>query len=197
MRPRVPVVCLVGGLFLFACVSLSLAADPLRIYIVTDLEGASGVYRFAQTREPGNPLGEKAKEYLMGDIAAVVRGLRAGGAKEIIVSDGHGSQAFLPRLLEPGARARLQSTSGGSSETELNELAVKPTSSPVGARALTMVTPVANMPSASRNSLAEKLGGRARAGRCRELFTKTGRRAFWRGRAIMVRCPQSRRRGAF
>ena len=40
-------------------------ADPIRIYIVTDLEGASGVYQFAQTREPGHPLGEKAKEYLM------------------------------------------------------------------------------------------------------------------------------------
>lgn len=104
MRPRVPVVCLVGGLFLFACVSLSLAADPLRIYIVTDLEGASGVYRFAQTREPGNPLGEKAKEYLMGDIAAVVRGLRAAGATDIVVLDGHGSQAFVPHLMEPGAK---------------------------------------------------------------------------------------------
>jgi D-amino peptidase len=80
------------------------AAKPLRIYIVTDLEGASGVYKFAQTREPGNPLGETAKEYLMGDIAAVVRGLRAGGATDIVVLDGHGSQAFVPHLMEPGAR---------------------------------------------------------------------------------------------
>jgi D-amino peptidase len=80
-----------------------LAAEPLRIYIVTDLEGASGVYRFAQTREIGD-LQEKAKEYLMGDIAAVVRGLRAGGATDIIVLDGHGSQAFVPHLMEPGAK---------------------------------------------------------------------------------------------
>jgi len=78
-------------------------ADPIRIYIVTDLEGASGVYQFAQTREPGHPLGEKAKEYLMGDIAAVVRGLRAGGATDIVVLDGHGPQAFVPHLMEPGA----------------------------------------------------------------------------------------------
>jgi D-aminopeptidase len=88
MRLQVPVACLVGWLFLFACLPPSVAADPLRIYIVTDLEGASGVYRFAQTREPGNPLGEKAKEYLMGDIAAVVRGLRAAGATDIVVLDG-------------------------------------------------------------------------------------------------------------
>ena len=40
----------------------------------------------------------------MGDIAAVVRGLRAGGATEIMVLDGHGTQAFVPRLMEPGAK---------------------------------------------------------------------------------------------
>jgi D-amino peptidase len=78
-------------------------AKPVRIYIMTDLEGASGVYQFAQTREAG-PLGEKAKEYLMGDIAAVVRGLRAGGATDIVVLDGHGSGAFVPHLMEPGAK---------------------------------------------------------------------------------------------
>ncbi len=74
-----------------------------KIYIVTDLEGASGVYQFAQTRDSG-PRNEQAKEYLMGDIAAVVRGLRAGGAKEIVVLDGHGTQAFVPHLMEPGAK---------------------------------------------------------------------------------------------
>ncbi len=74
-----------------------------RIYIVTDLEGATGVYKFAQTREPDNPLGREANEYLMHDIAAVVRGLREGGAAEIVVLDGHGPQAFVPHLMEPGA----------------------------------------------------------------------------------------------
>ena len=86
------------------CFTPRLVAAPLRIYIVTDLEGASGVYQFAQTREPGNPLGEKAKEYLMGDIAAVVRGLRDAHATEILVLDGHGSQAFIPHLMAPGAQ---------------------------------------------------------------------------------------------
>ncbi len=78
-------------------------AKPVRVYIVTDLEGASGVCQFAQTREAG-PLNEKAKEYLMGDIAAVVRGLRAGGATDIVVLDAHGSGAFIPHLMEPGAK---------------------------------------------------------------------------------------------
>ncbi|MHC4439503.1 MAG: M55 family metallopeptidase, partial [Planctomycetota bacterium] len=96
--------CLAVLLFLFACFVPTLSAKPLRIYIVTDLEGASGVYKFAQTREPGNPLGEKAKEYLMGDIEAVVRGLRSANVFDIVVLDGHGSQAFVPHLMAPGAK---------------------------------------------------------------------------------------------
>jgi D-amino peptidase len=86
------------------CATRQPAADNgVRIYIMTDLEGASGVYQFAQTRETG-PLNDKAKEYLMGDIAAVVRGLRAGGATDIVILDGHGPGAFVPHLMEPGAR---------------------------------------------------------------------------------------------
>jgi D-amino peptidase len=95
---------LIALLFVLACFVPRLSAKPLRIYIVTDLEGASGVYKFAQTREPGNPLGETAKEYLMGDIAAVVKGLRSANVFDIVVLDGHGSQAFLPHLMAPGAK---------------------------------------------------------------------------------------------
>jgi len=91
-------------LLVLGCFVPRLAADGPRIYIVTDLEGASGVYKFAQTREPGNPLGETAKEYLMGDIAAVVRGLRDANVAEIVILDGHGSQAFVPHLMAPGAK---------------------------------------------------------------------------------------------
>jgi len=97
--------CLAGWLLAAGCATRqsSPARQPVRIYIVTDLEGASGVYQFAQTREAG-PLNDKAKEYLMGDIAAVVRGLRAGGATEVVVLDGHGSGAFVPHLMEAGAK---------------------------------------------------------------------------------------------
>src|SRR4030042_92248 len=95
---------LTAWLLVFACLVPPLAAKPLRIYIVTDLEGASGVYKFAQTREPGDPLGEKAKEYLMGDIAAVGKGLRSANVFDIVVLDGHGPQAFVPHLMAPGAK---------------------------------------------------------------------------------------------
>ncbi len=75
-----------------------------KIYIMTDLEGASGVYKFTQTRETDTPLALKAREYFMGDLSAVVRGLRDGGATEILVLDGHGNQALIPHLMEPGAK---------------------------------------------------------------------------------------------
>jgi len=79
------------------------AAAQVKIYIDTDLEGISGVFKFAQTREKDTPLNIQACEYFMGDLAAVIRGLRDGGASEIVVLDGHGSQALIPHLMAPGA----------------------------------------------------------------------------------------------
>jgi D-amino peptidase len=76
----------------------------IKIFIETDLEGVSGVYKFSQTREKGTAENIQACEYFMGDLAAVVRGLRDGGADEIIVIDGHGNQAIIPNLMEPGAK---------------------------------------------------------------------------------------------
>jgi D-amino peptidase len=75
----------------------------IKIFIETDLEGVSGVYKFAQTREKDTPLNNQACEYFMGDLAAVVKGLRDGGADEIIIIDGHGTQAMIPHLMVPGA----------------------------------------------------------------------------------------------
>ncbi|MCE5345155.1 MAG: M55 family metallopeptidase [Bacteroidales bacterium] len=93
---------LVFSLFILTCFS-SVTAQ-IKIYVETDLEGVSGVYKFTQTREKDTPLNIQACEYFMGDLAAVVRGLRDGGATEIIVSDGHGNQAMIPHLMEPGAK---------------------------------------------------------------------------------------------
>ena len=81
-----------------------LGAAPRKIYVMTDLEGISGVYKFAQTRETDTPLARQARVFFMGDVAAVVRGLRDGGATEIVVLDGHGNQAVLPELMAPGAK---------------------------------------------------------------------------------------------
>lgn len=80
------------------------AIGQIKIYVNTDLEGISGIFKFDQTREKDTPLNIQACEYFMGDLAAVVRGLKDGGATEIVVLDGHGSQVVIPHLMEPGAK---------------------------------------------------------------------------------------------
>ncbi|NQU52150.1 MAG: M55 family metallopeptidase [Bacteroidetes bacterium] len=75
----------------------------LKIYVNTDLEGISGVFNFTQTREKGSPENLLACEYFMDDLAAVIRGLRDGGATEVVVLDGHGNQAVIPHLMVHGA----------------------------------------------------------------------------------------------
>ena len=90
-------------LFVFFVLSTLIPASAQKIYLNTDLEGISGVYKFSQTREKGSPDNLIACEYFMGDLAAVIKGLRDGGADEIVVLDGHGNQALVPHLMVPGA----------------------------------------------------------------------------------------------
>jgi D-amino peptidase len=95
---------MIPAIFLFFFTCFSSAKAQIKIYIETDLEGVSGVYKFAQTREKDTPLNIQASEYFMGDLAAVVRGLREGGATEILIIDNHGIGALIPHLMEPGAK---------------------------------------------------------------------------------------------
>jgi len=90
-------------LLLISTLGIDLSSGQLKIYVNTDLEGISGVFRFAQTREKDTPLNIQACEYFMGDLAAVIKGLQDGGATDIVVLDGHGTQAVLPHLMVPGA----------------------------------------------------------------------------------------------
>jgi D-amino peptidase len=92
------------SLFLLLFIFINTVTSQVKIYIVTDLEGISGVFKWSQILVKDDPLNREACEYFMGDVAAVVRGLRDGGATEIVVLDGHGSQAVIPHLMEPGAR---------------------------------------------------------------------------------------------
>jgi len=77
----------------------------MKIYICTDLEGATGVYKFSQTREKGTSENLEAIALLMGDIAAVAEGLKEAGVEEIYVRDGHGGgDNFIPKYMVPGVR---------------------------------------------------------------------------------------------
>ena len=98
-------VCYSAAIFSMICFLFPITVSAqIKIYVNTDLEGISGVFKFDQTREKDTPLNIQACEYFMGDVAAVVRGLRDGGATEVVVLDGHGSQAVIPHLMEPGAK---------------------------------------------------------------------------------------------
>ncbi|MCX7706299.1 MAG: M55 family metallopeptidase, partial [bacterium] len=74
----------------------------MKIYICTDLEGATGVFKWVQTREKGTEFYE-AMRLLMRDIGAVCEGLKEAGANEIYVLDGHdGGNNFIPECMVPG-----------------------------------------------------------------------------------------------
>jgi D-amino peptidase len=64
----------------------------LIVYIMTDMEGISGVSCVEYT-QPDQPLYAEGRKLLMGDVNAAVAGAFEGGATEVLVNDGHGGNA--------------------------------------------------------------------------------------------------------
>jgi len=76
----------------------------MRVIVMTDLEGISGICVWNQTRNPDPTLREEARRLLMGDVNALVDGLLEGGATEVVVEDAHASGFnFIPEFLHPEA----------------------------------------------------------------------------------------------
>ena len=75
---------------------LALAAAParaqrnLKVYISADMEGVVGVVTGAQLGPSGFEYA-KAREYMTQEVLAAIRGARAAGATEILISDSHGN----------------------------------------------------------------------------------------------------------
>jgi len=64
----------------------------MKIYILTDLEGAAGVNRWTQTREGETPEKWAAMKLLTHEINAAIDGIHdAAPGAEVVVWDGHGS----------------------------------------------------------------------------------------------------------
>ncbi|MEM2941469.1 MAG: M55 family metallopeptidase [Thermoproteota archaeon] len=63
----------------------------MKVYILTDMEGASYIVREQQT-EPGNKEYEEACLLLTRDVNAAVEGALEGGASEVLVNDLHGAR---------------------------------------------------------------------------------------------------------
>ena len=62
----------------------------MRVHVISDLEGVSGIVKGPQTAG-GEPLYEEARKLYTEEINAAVRGAKAAGATEIVVMDCHGA----------------------------------------------------------------------------------------------------------
>ena len=78
----------------------------MRVFIMTDLEGATGVAGEWSDFNPGGKEHESAKNLLTGDVNAAINGAVEGGAEGIVVLDGHGA-AFSIILEDLDSRAQL------------------------------------------------------------------------------------------
>lgn len=96
------------GIACAATLLLALAASPawgqqrdLKVYISADMEGVVGVVTGAQLGPSGFEYA-KAREYMTREVLAAIRGARAAGATEILISDSHGNgQNLLLEELPP------------------------------------------------------------------------------------------------
>ncbi len=78
----------------------------MRVLIMTDMEGVSGIVVWDQV-SGGKPMYEEGRRLYTEEINAAVRDARAGGATEIVVPDCHGAggewafNSLIPDMLDP------------------------------------------------------------------------------------------------
>jgi D-amino peptidase len=82
------------------------AAKPVKVFMITDMEGVSGIFDFDLQCTPYvSPRWAESQKLLTGEANAAVDGLLAGGATEVVVWDGHDSGQSLSALdIHPAAR---------------------------------------------------------------------------------------------
>ncbi len=84
---------------------LQTAAPGPRIFIVTDLEGVAGVNDWDEQVLPGQRRFEESRRLLIGEVNAAVEGALEGGAREVVIWDGHdGSRTLSVDAIHPKAR---------------------------------------------------------------------------------------------
>jgi D-amino peptidase len=93
----------------------------VRVHIISDMEGVSGIVHQDQTNA-GRPQFEEGRKLYTADINAAIRGAKAGGATEIVVMDCHGAgegytfNSLIPEELEPGCEFVVQTEWTGYTE---------------------------------------------------------------------------------
>ncbi|RLF20330.1 MAG: aminopeptidase [Thermoprotei archaeon] len=77
----------------------------MKIFVMTDLEGATGVCGTWQDINPGGREHERARRFLTRDVNAAIEGAYKAGAKEVVVLDGHGAAfSIIPEELDERAK---------------------------------------------------------------------------------------------
>jgi len=93
----------------------------MKLFVMTDLEGATGVAGNWSDFNPGGREHESARRFLTGDVNAAIKGALEAGAEEIVVLDGHGAAlSIILEDLDPRAqliRGRRLSELEGLDET--------------------------------------------------------------------------------
>src|SRR3954462_10729500 len=85
----------------------------MRVLIMTDMEGVSGIVVWEQVTG-GSPMYEECRRLYTEEINAAVRGAKAGGATEIVVMDCHGAgegwtfNSLIPEELDPDCEYVVQ-----------------------------------------------------------------------------------------
>ncbi len=85
----------------------------MRVHVISDMEGVSGIVKSAQTHG-GAPLYDEGRRLYTEEINAAVRGAKAAGATEIVVMDCHGAgnewsfNSLVPELIDPDCEFVVQ-----------------------------------------------------------------------------------------
>ena len=86
---------------------------PVRVHVISDMEGISGIVKPDQTNA-GRPMFEEGRKLYTEEINATVRGAKAAGATEIVVMDCHGAgegytfNSLIPEDLDPACEYVVQ-----------------------------------------------------------------------------------------
>jgi D-amino peptidase len=89
-RLRTPAAVVLSLLAVLSVVSSATAQEGLKIYISADMEGVVGTVTGDQLGPDGFEY-ERARRWMTEEVNAAIRGVRAAGATEILISDSHGN----------------------------------------------------------------------------------------------------------
>ncbi|NQT13076.1 MAG: M55 family metallopeptidase [Planctomycetes bacterium] len=76
----------------------------MKLMIMTDMEGVAGILNHEDWVRLSSRFYDKGLRLVAGEVNAAVDGFFTGGAKEVIVYDGHGAGGIDPELLDPRAQ---------------------------------------------------------------------------------------------